>query len=139
MPLYRDEAYPAENLRADLAALPLPGPALIIDVRSNTAHTLPLVWDVATEIEDLTTEVDLNQVPRWRSLAHCIDMLRISPLPPRTSLDAAPYFEIMTEEDKTQTVSKKQALVNLVFEHIDNLRIKHSRAIQDRIGGRRAY
>jgi hypothetical protein len=138
MPHNLDEADPAENLRADLAALPLPGPAIVIDVRSNTSHALPLVWDVAKELEDLTTESELNHVPRWRFLASCMSMLRISSLPPLTSLDSVRYFEIMTEEDKTQVVSEKQKLVDLVFERINSVRTNRSEAIEDSIDGRRA-
>jgi hypothetical protein len=135
---YRDKGYLTENLCTDLAILPVPGPALVIDIRSNTAHALPLVWNLATELEDLTTELELNHIPRWRFLASCINMLRISPLPPLMDLDSVRYFEIMAEEDKIQVVSEKQKLVDLMFERINRARASRSEAIEDTIDGRRA-
>src|SRR5690348_6499522 len=99
MPSYKDEVYSVEHLREYMAALPLPNPAVVIDVRADITQPHAMVWDLATEIEDLTKEMYVQQVARWRYLANYINFLRINPLPPDRSLIETPHFDIMKRNE----------------------------------------
>lgn len=60
-----------------LAGLPLPDSALVIDVRSPSNYTYPLLWNLATDIEDLATQMRLQGIPQWEYLETCIDFLQV--------------------------------------------------------------
>lgn len=65
------------TLQQRLAGLPLPDSALVIDVRSTSNYTYPLLWNLATDIEDLATQMRLQGIPHWEYLETCIDFLQV--------------------------------------------------------------
>src|SRR5947209_4166489 len=77
--------------KKDYPVLPLPGPALVIDVRSSpgTYEDLRLLRYLLTELEDLTREMRLKQVHQWRHLAECFDFLQLEPLVSDTVLNSS--------------------------------------------------
>ncbi|MEO8972484.1 MAG: hypothetical protein ABI406_12885 [Ktedonobacteraceae bacterium] len=86
-----------ESFFHELLTLPLPGAAVVIDVRDERYcddHDTPLIEYLAIELEDLAAEMKLNQVPRWRHLADCIEFLRIEETPHKTE-----KFEFLSPED----------------------------------------
>ncbi len=132
IPYYRNEDYSEEHSRSDMASLPLPNPAVVIDVRSDITQPYPLVWNLATEIEDLTKEMHLQQVARWRYLKDHIDFLRLSPLPGNRSLIETSHFDIMKRNAETQSFSRKEELADYVGrEYVDRVRNNRIKATQD--------
>src|SRR5690242_11083848 len=132
MPSYKDDEYTVEHLRERMAALPLPNPGVVIDVRADITQPHALVWNLATEIEDLTKEMYRQQVERWRFLANCVDFLRINPLPPDRSLIETPHFDIMKRKEETQSFTKKEDLADFVGrEYVDRVRNLRIQATQD--------
>jgi hypothetical protein len=64
MSLYYGNGYWGGEQYQHLTDLHLPSPALVIDVRWGNDHDPPLIWNLAIELEDLSTEMKLNEVPR---------------------------------------------------------------------------
>lgn len=132
MASYKDEAFSTARLRERMADLPLPNPAVVIDVRADITQPYDLVWNLATEIEDLTKEMYQQQVKRWRYLANSIDFLRINPLPPDRSLMETPHFDVMKRNQETQSFAKKEDLAALIGrDYVDRVRNLRIQATQD--------
>lgn len=138
MASFKDDAYSIAHLREQMAGLPLPNPAVVIDVRADITQPYELVWNLATEIEDLTKEMRQQQITRWRYLANCIDFLRINPLPPDRSLMETPHFDVMKRNEETQSFSKREDLADLIgrnyIDRVRNLRIQATQDIGDYAG-----
>lgn len=116
----------------ELAQLHLPGPSVVIDVRRGTDHDPPLIWNIGIELEDLSTEMELNQVYRWRHLTNCIDLLKLAPLrwdePEKEMTD----FILTTRTGQTKSLQGKKALIDeLVTEHLDVVRTNRIGAGRD--------
>lgn len=77
MHFYQNDSGKEEDHR-QFAEVPLPGAAVVIDVRESSTYDLPLLRYLATEVADLVREMRLNQVPRWRHLEGCIDFLQLN-------------------------------------------------------------
>lgn len=105
---------------------PLPGPAVVIDVRRN--NDLQLLQYLKTEIEDLAREMRLNQVDQWRFLAQCIDFLQIDILAPDPIPNASTNFVIRNIEGQAWAMPGKQDLAHFLgknfFNAVRNSRIK---------------
>ncbi len=116
-----------------LEELHLPGPSVVIDVRRGTDHDPPLIWNLGIELEDLSTEMELNRVYRWRHLTNCIDLLKLAPLhwdePEKELTD----FILTTRTGQAKSLQGKNALIDeLVTEHLDVVRTNRIGAGRDR-------
>ncbi len=116
----------------ELAQLHLPGPSVVIDVRRGTDHDPPLIWNLGIELEDLSLEMQLNQVFRWRHLTNCIDLLKLAPLrwdePEKELAD----FDLTTRFGQAKSYRGRKALIdNLVAEHLDVVRTNRIGAGRD--------
>ncbi len=102
MSLHYGGGFLGEKRYQDLASLPLPGPAVVIDVRHSTQHGPELLQHVAIELEDLTTEMYLHQVYRWRNLAKWVDFLKLDPLTPAKMLSTSNSFWLTPRNGETK-------------------------------------
>src|SRR2546430_15744844 len=116
----------------ELGQLHLPGPSVVIDVRQGTDHDPPLIWNIGIELEDLSAEMELNKVYRWRYLTDCIDLLKLIPIywdEPEKDLT---NFILKKRTGQTRSFRAKEALVDaLVRDHIDVVRTNRISAGQD--------
>ena len=114
----------------ELASQPLPGPAVVIDVRHTKSYDPPLVQYLMTEVEDLTTQMRLHQVPRWRFLSKCIEFITLD-IPPDKTVDNAPQFTL-TRGSEEKTFLTRDALINhLHREYVDLVRTNRISAAID--------
>src|SRR2546423_5940485 len=98
----------------ELAQLQLPGPSVVIDVRRGTDHDPPLIWNLGIELEDLSTEMELNQVYRWRLLTHCIDLLKLAPLRWDEPEKDLANFVLTTRTGQARLLEKKKKLIDVL-------------------------
>src|ERR1700692_4691490 len=104
----------------ELAQLHLPGPSVVIDVRQGTDHDPPLIWNIGIELEDLSTEMELNKVYRWRYLTNCIDLLKLAPLRWEEPEKDLTNFILTIRTGQTRSFREQKELINaLVREHVD--------------------
>src|SRR5437899_2834421 len=112
-----------------LAALPLPEAAVVVDVRHADLHAAPLLEYLIADIGDLATEMRLHQVPRWRFLAECIDVLRVDgeALPTKYT-----DFTLTTRTGKQIPALGPESLARLLGrDYLDRVRNARIRATQD--------
>src|SRR5438045_2852678 len=123
MPLYQGSGFWGGKQYQDLAELHLPGPAVVIDVRQGSDHDPPLIWNLAVELEDLTTEMRLNQVYRWRYLADCIDLVKLTPLRSDQAVTDTTQFVLTTSAGLSTSIHGAKELVHeLGREYLDRVR-----------------
>ncbi len=137
MPLYNDS-----GLSEQEHALPLPGPALVIDVCSVAHNGIDLLRFLATELEDLTEKMSRKRVPQWRFLTKCINLLTLTPSGTDNAFSAfeshvpligTRYFDVEVYNGRTLRMQSKEELTRyLVERHIDIVRNSRIQAIQDR-------
>jgi len=139
-----------ERFFRELLTLPLPGAAVVIDVRDERYcddHDTPLIEYLAIELEDLAAEMKLNQVSRWRHLADCIEFLRIEETPHttekfeflpsedtqmETARDDRIDFKLTTRAGKQIPIQGREDLAKTVGrDYIDRVRNQHINAIKD--------
>lgn len=134
MPL-KNGGFWEEKFFEGLAALPLPGAAVVIDVReeSNGGNQPPLIEYLAREIEELAVEMRLNAVARWRLLADCIEFLRIESVSPDVSEQEDTIdFILTTRSGKQKTIQGRDDLTMTIGRgYIDRVRNQHIAAIRD--------
>jgi hypothetical protein len=127
----------------DLASIPLPGPALIIDVRKGSEYEPPLVWNLATELDDFVWEMEQHKIYRWRRLKHCIALLKLSQLPERgqssergkfNSDESAEDFTISDPRGTGEKLRSQAELIHVLREKIELVRANRASAIFDREG-----
>jgi len=107
----------------ELAQLHLPGPSVVIDVRRGTDHDPPLIWNLGIELEDLSLEMELNQVFRWRHLTNCIDLLKLAPLRWDEPDPFLADFDLTTRFGQAKSPHGRKELIDeLVAEHLDVVR-----------------
>ena len=139
MPLYQGSGFWGGKQYQELAELHLPGPSVVIDVRQGSDHDPPLIWDLAVELEDLTTDMRLNEVYRSRYLADCIDLLKLTPLRAGEPIKSGTDFILTTRTGHSKSVQGAEALIEeLGKEHLDRVRNNRNGAVKDRdraIGG----
>lgn len=124
--LGQEEAY------HQFAAVPLPGAAVVIDVRETSEYDFQLLDYLAIEVEDLAKEMRLNQVPRWRHLAGCIDFLHLKVQAPHASLHEGSDFVLTTRHEQQIPVHGLNDLASFVGrDYLDCVRNHRIRAIQD--------
>src|SRR5947209_20416122 len=99
MHFYQSDSSKEEDYRK-FAGIPLPGAAVVIDVRENSEYDIPLLQYLASEVEDLAREMRLNQVPRWRHFGKCIDFLKLAVLSPSERLHEESDFVLTTRHGK---------------------------------------
>lgn len=115
-----------------LVSLPLPGPAVVIDMRSPAPQDRQLVWNMATEIEDLSAKIRLFRVNRWRYLQQWIEFITLGPLPPGETVDTATSFTLKNGASKIETFSSKERLIEHIHrECIDRVRTNRNSALRD--------
>lgn len=124
-----------ERFFRDLSALPLPGAAVVIDVRderySDTRAT-PLIEHLAIELEDLTAEMYLNRVSRWRYLANCIELLRIDTIPADDRQNELVDIKLTTRTGKQIPIQGRDDLAKTIGRgYIDRVRNQHIAAMKD--------
>src|SRR5207245_10693977 len=121
MSLYDGGELFGEKQYQDLASLPLPGPAVVIDVRHSALYGPQLLQNLAIETEDLATEMQLHKVYRWRNLAQWIDFLKLDPLPPSTTRSASTTFWLTprTGEKKQSFTNPEELAAHLVGRYLD--------------------
>jgi len=133
MPLYQGSGFWGGKQYQELAELHLPGPSIVIDVRQGSDHDPPLIWDLAIELEDLTTEMRLNEVYRWRYLADCIDFLKLTPLRVGEPVKSGSDFILTTRTGHSKSLQGAEALIEeLGKEHLDRVRNNRNGAVKDR-------
>ncbi len=133
MPLYQGSGFWGGKQYQELAELHLPGPSVVIDVRQGSDHDPPLIWDLAVELEDLTTEMRLNEVYRWRYLADCIDLLKLTPLRLDEPVKSGTDFILTTRTGHSKSLRGAEALIEeLGKEHLDRVRNNRNGAVKDR-------
>ncbi|MGI9060771.1 MAG: hypothetical protein ACR2H5_19585 [Ktedonobacteraceae bacterium] len=121
-----------EEAYHQFAAVPLPGAAVVIDVRETSEYDFHLLDYLAIEVEDLAREMRLNQVPRWRHLAGCIDFLHLKVQAPHASLHEGSDFVLTTRHEQQIPVHSLNDLASFVGrDYLDCVRNHRIRAIQD--------
>lgn len=117
-------------LYSELASLPLPGPAVVIDVRSTKSYDPPLIQYLMTEVEDLTTQMRLHKVTRWRFLSKCMEFISLD-LPVDKTVANSTRFTL-TRGDEEKTFETKDALIShLHREYVDLVRTNRISAARD--------
>ena len=117
----------------DLASLHLPGPSVVIDVRQGSEHDPPLIWNLAIELEDLTADMRINEVYRWRNLTSIISVLKLAPLHVGESIRDTHSFVLTTHMEQSQTFEGRAALIKEIGEkHINRVRNNRIGAVRDR-------
>lgn len=108
MPLDQGNGHRGEDLYRELAALPLPGPAVVIDVRqcADEAESR-LIWYLAVELEELTKEMRQNGVHRWRYLQAHIEFLRLDIESPYEKLQSSSDLILTTRTGKITILGKE--------------------------------
>lgn len=115
-----------------LSSLPLPWPAVVIDMRHPAPQDRPVVWNMATEIEDLTAKIGLHRVNRWRYLQQWIEFITLGPLPPGETVNTANSFTLINGANKAETFSTKERLMEHIHrECIDRVRTNRNSAARD--------
>jgi len=115
-----------------LATLPLPEAAVIIDVRQGEASETSLIDYLRVDLEELTMEMRLQEVPRWRHLAECIDFIHLKVIMPYANLTESSKFELTTRGNKQIGIDGKDDLAyTLGREYVDRVRNYRLRAIKD--------
>lgn len=133
MPLNEGSSFWGSKQYQELSQLPLPGPAVVIDIRRGSDHDPPLIWNLGVELEDLGAEMWLNQVYRWRHLNNCVDLLKLAPLDERGSVRETSDFILTTRDGQTRTLQGARALIGeLGREHLDRVRNNRIGAARDR-------
>jgi len=134
MSLYQGSGFWGGKQYQALAGLHLPGPSVVIDVRQGNGYDPSLIWDLAAELEDLTTEMRLNQIYRWRYLSDCIDLLKLTPLRADESERARENTEFRLVTDKGQSIllQGRKALLDNLIEHLDMVRHNRDVAAKDK-------
>jgi len=124
-----------ERFFRDLSALPLPGAAVVIDVRDERYcddHAASLIGHLAIELEDLAAEMHLNQVARWRYLADCIELLRLDTIPPDAQQDEFVDIKLTTRRGKQIPIQGRSDLAKTIGRgYIDRVRNQHIKAVKD--------
>jgi len=116
----------------ELTQLHLPGPSVVIDVRRGTDHDPPLIWNLGIELEDLSTEMELNQIYRWRHLTNCIDLLKLAPLHWDQPEKDLANFVLTTRTGQARPLKGKKELIDeLVTDHLDVVRTNRIGAGRD--------
>lgn len=116
----------------ELAQQQLPGPSVVIDVRRGTDHDPPLIWNLGIELEDLSIEMELNRVYRWRHLINCIDLLKLAPLRWDEPEKDLANFDLTTRFGQPKPIHGKKALIaELITEHLDVMRTNRISAGRD--------
>lgn len=114
------------------ATLPLPEAAVVIDVRQRTSYDVPLLDYLAIEVEDLTQDMRLHQVPRWRHLAECIHFLQLDVRSLFAGLFENSDFSLTTHTGKQTLIQTREELMTVLgHEHLDQVRNHHIHAIKD--------
>lgn len=117
---------------SELASQPLPGPAVVIDVRKTTSYDPPLAWHITAELEDLTTQMRLHGVKRWRFLSDCIEFITLDPLPPDRTVHTATQFTLIRGNGDIQSFSTNDGLINYLHkEYVDLVRTNRISAARD--------
>ncbi len=129
MPLYPNSGFGGGRQYRE-TALPLPGSAVVIDVRQTS--DLRLIWYLATEVEDLAREMRLDQAYQWRLLAECIDFLKLDILGPEPVPNSSSSFVIKTGDGDTLPMLGNNELARHIGKNYIN-RVRNSRikAIND--------
>lgn len=131
MALYESDFGEEEWFRA-LATLPLPEAAVVIDARQSDRYDAPLLEYLTADIGDLTAEMRLHQIPRWRHLAACIDIVHIDAIPPVEILFESTDFIITTHSGKQIPIQGRDDLAKFLGrDYLDRVRNHRIRAIQD--------
>ena len=116
----------------ELASHPLPEPAVVIDVRKTTSYDPPLAWHLTAELEDLTAQMRLYEVKRWRFLSECIEFVTLDPLPLDRTIHTATHFTITRGNGEIQSFSTKDELItHLHKEYVDLVRTNRISASRD--------
>src|SRR5579885_951474 len=124
---WREERY------EELAQLPLPGPSVVIDVRWGADRDPPVIWNIGMELKELSTEMELNQVYRWRYLTNCIDLFKLVPSHWEDGpANDATHFTLTPLTGRPELLHGKKELVDeLVREHLDVVRTNRISAGSD--------
>lgn len=126
MPYYRDKSFERGRWHREIAALPLPGPALVMDVRQR--NDLRLMWYLATEVEDLAREMRLNQIYQWRLLDQYIRFLKLDILGLEPTPTPSSSFVIRIDNDDNWPLAGKNELAEHIGKHYINP-VRNSRII----------
>src|SRR5438067_5213293 len=129
MPLHRHNDF-GGGLYSELAALPLPGAAVVIDVRQDTDARL--IRYIATEVRDLAREMRLHQVLQWRFLENCIGFLKLDIAGPEAIPSLMSSFVIHIDNDKILPLAGKNDLTRYIGQNLLNpIRNSRIKAIND--------
>ncbi len=132
MSLYAGDSTTAEG-RGTCAALPLPPPAVVIDVRQGRQEGFALLEHLVVAVEDLAAALRNQAIPRWRYLADCIDFLHLHTLAPAasTALEEA-NFVLTTRTGKQISIQHKANLAGFIgSSYLDAVRNARIGAAQD--------
>lgn len=123
-----------EDYTLKYAELPLPGPAVVIDVRQRSEHDLPLLRYLALAIEDLAREIRVHQVPRWRYLRECIEFVQLDAHAPYPSWQETTDFVLTTPTRSRRPIAIQGQIplaASIGREYLDYVRNHHIRATKD--------
>jgi hypothetical protein len=115
------------------AALPLPPPAVVIDVRQGRQDGFALLEHLIVAVEDLAAAQRRRHIPRWRYLTDCIDFLHLHMLAPATStLLEETSFVLTTRTGKQISIQHKANLASFIGRsYLDAVRNARMSAAQD--------
>ncbi len=132
MSLYAGDSTTAEG-RGTCAALPLPPPAVVIDVRQGRQEGFALFEHLIVAVEDLAAALRNQAIPRWRYLADCIDFLRLHTLAPAAStVSEEANFVLTTRTGKQISIQHKANLAGFIgSSYLDAVRNARIGAAQD--------
>ena len=120
-----------------LADVPMPAPAVVIDVRPQTTNSYPLLWNLATEIEELAAQMRLKHVPHWEYLEECIGFLHVST---EETPSKAKHITLISSHDKQTFTSDAEFATNVNISYINRVRNnRQSSAVRQEWGENRHY
>jgi hypothetical protein len=134
MPLYKGSGFWAGKQYQALTELHLPGPSVVIDVRQGSDLDPPLIWNLGIELDDLTAEMQLNEVAHWRYLNDCIDLLKLTPFRAERPVKNMTDFVLTLRDGQHKTLAGPEALVEeLGRYHLDRVRNNRIGAVRDKV------
>ncbi|HLG64605.1 MAG TPA: hypothetical protein VKY19_21885 [Ktedonosporobacter sp.] len=129
----QNDSFWREEWYEELAQLHLPGPSVVIDVRRGADRDPSVIRNIGMELKELSTEMELHQVYRWRYLTNCIDLFKLVPSHWEDGpANEATHFTLIPLDGRPEPLSGKKELVDeLVREHLDVVRTNRISAGSD--------
>lgn len=120
-----DETYAAESAAGwyqQLATLPLPDAAVVLDVRHAGEYEQPLTGYLDTELSDLAREMQYYEIPGWCYLSACFDILRVDANEASREALVLDEFVVTTRQGKHIPLVDPANLASFLGSRIDAVR-----------------